>query len=708
MARIKSDQYAVGVPEPEEGPGESGNLRGKRRISRATTLPTGCNLNSTGCKVTVAVERGKIVDVQPNSADKAAGLCPRLDGLMEWQYSKERLTKPLKREGSGWREVSWDEALTFVAGKLAAIKEKHGARAVVVNTGQGLVRNVERRASKRFARAFGTPNFTSGDSFCFWSRAIGHSIAFGIGDSVANVDLEYTNCIFMIGHNPTESAKASERRILAAKARGAKLIVVDPRMIPLAKEADIYTPIRPGTDCALILSMLNVIISEKLYDADFVEKWTHGFKELAEHVKSYPPEGVEKITWVPAATIRAMARMYATGRPSAMSSGVAIDHSTSGSQSNWALAIMIAICGNYETDGGNFPVVRLIDQRNADQLAPEACIGSKYPVFSKICGESTIVPMADAIMTGKPYPIKALIVQCANPALTFPNTNKACLALRSLDLLVVMDLFMTETAQLADIVLPSATCLESPVLREGGTNPPSFIYQPNVIEPGTDCWPLWKFWAELGKKLGLEADLPWRNSEEYFEYYLKPFGVSMKDLDNPQHIAYEPEAKDRSYRANGFNTTSGKVDLYSDYLKSLGYDPMPTYREPAEGWVTKPELAEKYPLIMITGTRNRLYHHTQYRNLPSVRKQYPEPLLEINTRTAARLGIEHGDTVNVESPRGSIRIKAELSNDIHESVVSVPHGWRDTNVNMLTSDAEVDPVTAFIGFKSVLCRVTKE
>jgi anaerobic selenocysteine-containing dehydrogenase len=673
----------------------------------STFARTGCNLNSTGCRINVEVDNGRIVKVEPNPDDVAADLCTRTEGLIEWEYSKERLSKPLKREASGWKEITWDEALDFIAEKLTEIKKQYGARAVVVNTGQGLVRNVDRRAAKRFARAFETPNFTSGDSFCFWSRAVGHTIAFGINDSMANTDFEYSECIFVIGHNPSESGRQSERRIMAAKARGAKLIVVDPRKIPLAKEADIYTTIRPGTDCALILSMLNVIISEKLYDKEFVAKWTHGFDEFAEHVKAYLPEKVAKVTWVPAETIRAMARMYAQNHPAAMSSGVAIDHCTCGAQSNWALAIMVAICGNYETDGGNFPVVRLIDQRNADQYEPEASIGYQYPVFSKVCGESTIVPLADAVLNGKPYPVKALLVQSANPALTFPNSNKSQLTFRSLDLLVVMDLFMTETAKLADIVLPSANCLEVKQLRELGTFPPSFSLAVNVIEPEPDRWPLWKFWTELGKKLGYHEAFPWNTADEYFNYYLKPHDLSMKDFEGP-NVVYEVHPKDWSYRTNGFKTRSGKVELYSEYMESLGYDPMPTFREPAEGWVTQPELSAKFPLIMITGSRNRLYHHTQYRNLPSVLRHYPEPLVEINTGTAQKLGITSGDMVTVESPRGSIRMKADVTDNIHPDIISVPHGWSEANVNILTSDAEVDPVSAFIGYKSVLCRVYKE
>ncbi len=697
MVRAKANELseASGPAEAVEG-------------SKSTLLKTSCNLNSIGCRINVAVENGRIVEVKTNPADVADGLCERAGGILEWEYSTERVTKPLRRDGAGWKEISWDEALGFISDRLDAIKTKYGARAVVVNTGQALVRNVNRRAAKRFAKALGTPNFTSGDSFCFWSRAIGHTLAFGIGDSAANTDFEETNCILVIGHNPSESARASERRILAAQARGAKLIVVDPRLIPLAKKADIYSPIRPGTDCALVLSLLNVIISEELYDHDFVAKWTHGFEQISEHVRAYPPEEVSKITWVPAETIRAIARMYAKG-PSCLSSGIALDHCTNGAMTNWALACLIAICGNYENDGGNFPVVRLIDQRNADQGRCEDTIGFRFPVFAKICGESTIVPFADAVLNDSPYPVRALLVQCANPALTMPNSNKARAALRSLDLLVVMDLFMTETAKLADVVLPAANCLEVTHLRENGTNPPSFLIVPNVIEPRGECWPDWKFWTELGKRMGYSEEFPWTTTEEYFEHFLNPWGVKLSDFAaSPQNVAFEPDPKERTYRANGFKTPSGKVELYSDYMKSLGYDPMPTYHEPGEGWYTKPEMAKKYPLIMLTGTRNHVYHHTQYRNLPSVRKLYPEPMVSINPDTAAKLGIENGDMVTVETPRGSVRIKAEITAEIHPDVVTVPHGWAEANVNILTSDSESDPVTAFIGFKSVLCRITRD
>jgi anaerobic selenocysteine-containing dehydrogenase len=669
---------------------------------------TGCTMHALGCRVNVVVNDGHITQVRTNPEDEKNGLCIRARGLMEWVYSEERLTSPLKRENGSWKQISWDDALSFTAERLLDIKEEYGARALVTHIGQALVRNVARMSAKRFCRAYGTPNFTSGDSFCYWCRSIGHSIALGIGDSAVNTDLENTNCILILGHNPSESSPPAEIAIRAAKARGARLIVIDPRVIPLAKEADIYAPIRPGTDCALELSLLNVIIEEKLYDKDFVANWTVGFDKLEEHVKAYAPKKVEGITWVPAQTIREIARTYALHKPATTYTGIAIDHCTSGAQTNWATAILMAMCGNYETRGGNYPTIRLIDIRGTDQVSSEGSIGYQYPVFSRVVGESTIIPMVDAILTGKPYPVKALIVQAGNPALTYPNTSRFRQAVQSLDLLVVMDLFMTETAKIADIVLPAATCLEESVLLDRGSYSPGVSLVKPVIKPLGECWSDWKFWTELGRMMGYADYFPWNNADEYFEYLLKPIDINLKQLkDDPLGMGDEPHTKDRSYRTNGFRTASKKVEIYSEAMKELGYDPLPTYREPAEGWITKPELAKQYPLILITGTRNKVYHHTQYRNIPSLRKLYPDPMVEINTRTAWELSINDGEMVTVESPRGSIKLKAHLTDDIHPKVVSVPHGWSEANVNILTYDLEVDPVSAFTGFKSVLCRIVK-
>ena len=233
--------------------------------------------------------------------------------------------------------------------------------------------------------------------------------------------------------------------------------MVDPRATPLAKGAALHIQIRPGTDCALALGLLNVIIAEKLYDEDFVKNWTFGFDKLKEHVKKYSPEAVEKITQVPAESIRQFARMYADNKPATISQGVSLDHCNNGVQGSRAIAILIAITGNLDILGGNIYnfLLRQTSLRIKGMVSVDEAIGARYPIFGKFTGETTSIPVADAIITGKPYPVKALIVQGCNPALTWPDSNKVGEALERLDLLVVSDLFMTETAKLADIFLPA-------------------------------------------------------------------------------------------------------------------------------------------------------------------------------------------------------------------------------------------------------------
>ncbi|GAI24205.1 unnamed protein product [marine sediment metagenome] len=217
---------------------------------------------------------------------------------------------------------------------------------------------------------------------------------------------ENTRCVVVWGHNPQQSKIGEEADILSAQKRGAKLIVVDPRAIPLAKRADIHIQIRPGTDCALALGLIHVIIAEELYDGDFVNNWTFGFDELKEQVRKYSPEVVERITWVPAESVRQFARMYATNKPAAITQGVSLDHCINGVQNSRAISILIAITGNLDILGGNIynHPLRQASLRVKGMVSGDEAIGAQYPIFSKFTGETTSMPVTDAIISGKPYP----------------------------------------------------------------------------------------------------------------------------------------------------------------------------------------------------------------------------------------------------------------------------------------------------------------
>jgi anaerobic selenocysteine-containing dehydrogenase len=292
--------------------------------------------------------------------------------------------------------------------------------------------------------------------------------------------------------------------------------------------------------------------------------------------------------------------------------------------------------------------------------------------------------------------------------LTWPNTNKVIKAFEKLDLIVVIDTFMTDTAKRADIVLPGSTFLERQDLRTYPSRGMTLILRTErAVEPVGNSMEDWKIWAELGKRLGYGEYFPWKDSDELFEYLLKPTNISIDRLKQNPGGVYYLERRFQKYLKEGFNTPSKKVELYSEAMNTFGYDPLPTFHEPAESPVSRPDLIEKYPLVLITGARTIAYQHTQYRNLPSLRRLVPEPLIEINPKTAASLGIADGDAVKVESLRGGIQLRAKLTEGIHPEVVSLQHGWSEANVNYLTDDQARDPISAYPGFRSEMCRVTK-
>lgn len=675
-------------------------------------VKTICSMCHTCCGIDAHIRDGKLTRVTPMKEHPVNKLCVKAQGMVDWLYSEERITSPLKRADGAWEKISWEEAFDIIANKLNKIKEDYGAKALVTHLGYpSIVGSHVLRVASRFCSLYGTPNFTSSTSLCFAAKGIGHGLSLSKRMLTLFPSYKDTRCLVAWGYNPRQSNIMEAASILSAKRKGAKIIVVDPRTTPLAKEADIHIQIRPGTDCALALSLLNVIIAEELYDEAFVKKWTVGFDKLREHVKKYSPEVVEKITWVPAETIRKFATMYATNKPAAIAQGVSLDHCSNGVHNSRTISILIAITGNLDIPGGNIYnlPLRQTSLRIKGAVSLDEAIGAQYPIFGKFTGETTAVPVADAIITGKPYPIKAVIVQGGNPVLTWPNTNKIRQAFNKLDLLVVSDLFMTETASLADIFLPAATFLEQEMLRDYAFEGRPLIAIGNkAVEPLGDCLEDWQIWSELGKKMGYTDYFPWQSADELFTYLLEPSGITLNQLEqNPGGILYHELNRQEKYIEEGLNTPSGKVEIFSQTMEDYGYDPLPTFTERLDNLANKPKLAESYPFILITGTRVNAFTHSQHRNIAKLRKLAPYPLVEINTNTANNLGIADEDQVVIESPTGSIKLRAKITDDIHPKVLSLQHGWDEANANILTDDEERDPISGYPGFKTVLCRVTK-
>jgi anaerobic selenocysteine-containing dehydrogenase len=663
-----------------------------------------CHLCLSCCGIDAHVENGRLVKVSPMKEHPVNRLCVKAQAIPDLIYSPQRITHPMRKVNGAWQEISWDEAFDIITDRLVGIKDSYGAKALVVHLGQPLIGTEVPRMAARFCSLYGTPNYTSGASLCFAARGIGHGLSISRRMFPLSPSYKNTRCVVVWGHNPRQSRIGEEADILAAQKRGAKLIVVDPRATPLAKRADIHIQISPGTDCALALGLLNVIIAGELYDADFVNNWTFGFDSLKEHVRKYSPEVVEKITWVPAAQVRQFARMYAASRPATITQGVSLDHCINGVQNSRAVSILIAITGNLDILGGNTynHPLRQASVRVKGIVAVDEVIGAQYPIFNRFTGETTAMPVTGAVLSGKPYPVKALIVQAANPALTWPDSHRVRQALQRLDLLVVSDLFMTETAKLADIFLPAAAFPERKTIKDYAFEGlPLIAVSQKAVEPPAGCLEDWQLWADLGRKMGYTDYFPWRSADELFAYLLEPSGITLEQLEqSPGGILYRQLDRQRKYE-EGLDTPSGKVELFSQMMADYRYDSLPTFTQLQE------EPSERYPFTLITGTRTIAYSHSQHRHIARLRKLVPQPLVEINPEPAKRLGIADGEPVVVESPRGSITLQAKITPDIPPKVLSLQHGWDEANANILTEGEQHDPISGYPGFKTTLCQVRK-
>jgi anaerobic selenocysteine-containing dehydrogenase len=681
----------------------------KKGESAMEIVKTDCALCVNCCGLNAYVDEGRLVKVEGMAEHPVnlGSLCPKGERLVEYEYSNDRILFPRMRENGTWKRVSWDEALETIASKLKGIKEKHGARALAVYTGSVGVEHLEiSYFAQRFRGAYGTPNFITVDSGCWRARILSRILTFG---TFPSEDIENTKCVILWGHNPDESRFPVARQIRKAVEEGAKLIVVDPKRIPLAKEG-IHLQIKPGADCALALGMMNVMIYEGLFDKEFVDQQTVGFNELKEHVNQYTPEKVEEITGVSAADIKRCARIFAANKPGVIVQGIcSLDRQIDNMQNNRALSILQILTGSIDVHGGWVATyaLRLKDLRLPIDEKPIG--GDEYPLFYNAWGMTTpyghAMVFPDVVLSEKPYPIKALIVSGGNPALTIPDSRKYRQALEKLDLVVVMDIFMSETAEMADIVLPASTFLEQsgvgdfpPVAMHGI---PYVMLRKKIIEPLGESWPDWKIFSELGRRMGYEKYFPWETDEEMLEMLLEPSGITLKQLQGKPEGFYYTEKLYDAYKKKGWKTPSGKIEIYSETFKKAGFDPLP---KPLE---TPLSPTKEYPLLLTTGARTNEYIHSQLRHIPKLRSRVPEPLMEIHPSTAAEYGIVDGEKVFVETEKGKIKIRAKITKDMSQQVVSIPHGWAEANANMLTDIEVRDPIAGYPVDKGIMCRVTR-
>ncbi|QEM67006.1 molybdopterin-dependent oxidoreductase [Geobacter sp. FeAm09] len=667
-----------------------------------------------GCGMFLHVKNGRLEKVEgdPEHPITNGRLCVRCLTLPEYVHHPSRITSPMKREFKDrgkdkWTKISWEEAWDIIVPKVKQLKADHGAESIIVFGGTG------REACLYYYplgfASLGTPNVCyplSGWS-CYGPRCAITDYILGAGypeiDNAGYYPDRYDNPAYTLpkyimawGKNPLMSNPDGffGHSYIDMMKRGTELICIDPRITWLGSRAKYVCQLRPGTDTALALGFLNVIINEDLYDHDFVDNWTYGFDELKERVQEYPPEKVAEITWVPKEKIIEVARQFATSKPSTIQWGLAVDENPNGVQLGHCILTLAAITGNLDVPGGitlGPPAAllgkwRVETRRNLSDELWDKRIGAKeWPALSTALATTHPDETLDTLETDKPYKLRMGWFNSSN--FITPTCSVAPQrwhkALQKLEFCVVQDCFMTPTAMaFGDIFLPLPTFAEHDgvVITHFGRNS-VFLGAINEALRVGDTKSDIEVCIELGKKL--HPDMwPFDDVPDFFTKQIQPeLGISFDDLR--ELGVYQPAYTYRKFETGGlrsdgepgFNTVTGMVELTSTLFEAWGDDALPYFKEPPYSPISTPELFSQYPLVLTTGARKFTSFHSEHRHVATLREIDPGPIVEMHPDTAKNLGIIEGDSVMLENPFGKCKMKAKVTPTIHPKVVHATHGW---------------------------------
>jgi anaerobic selenocysteine-containing dehydrogenase len=665
-------------------------------------LCSGCDIY---CQVVAEVpESGLVGEVRVKALDPRplkANICIKGVHAPAGFSHAQRVLHPLKRSGprgSGqWLQVSWDEAMDDIAQRLSTIVAAYGAEALAVSTSQWNTQT-DNGAARRFMNLLGSPNWISGVALCSGNTAAINRMVYGW---YPYPDYPNTNCIVLFGHNPKQhSWTPIYNAIRRAQERGAKLIVLDPRRSESAERADLWLPLKPGSDAAMCFGWLKVIIDEGLYDKDFVARWTTGFDELRERVNGFPLERVAALTGVAPELIAQAARMYASSGPAVIPWTPVTDQQRNSTSAIRLMCSLRAICGYLDVPGGEAlhgfhkDIIHeselelhgeLSEPQRAKQLGADTHPAFTYRGTSAlrepsrrvwgydwpniVSGSYMANPSAvfRAMADGDPYPVKAFFTLGNNTLMSFANMQLIQRALLNQDLIVAVEHFRTPTAQLADYILPGDAWLERNCISDafGWTA----IYRPSqkVVEPPGECRSVYDFWRELALRVGLAEHFPWATNEEVLDHRLQRLGVDFATFAE-KHPYHSNKLEYRKYETTGFATPSGLVELRSSVLEDLGFDSLPYWRD-------DPAHDPAWPLQMFMGVREDEYFQTGHRHIPALRARRPEPLMFIATVDAVNAGLKEGEWAEVVTPQGRVKLKTAVRDDMPVGVIRVPHGW---------------------------------
>jgi anaerobic selenocysteine-containing dehydrogenase len=808
-----------------------------------------CGFCAVHCPVITAVDGTRIVSVEPDRAHPYGGaICSKGRAAPEFHDHGDRVNVPLRRTrpktdpDPGWEPCGWDEALDLIAEKLLSVRAAAGPQAVAFNKGTtgGTALTDSERWLQRLINHFGTPNIGGTTHLCQWPRDTGGA-AYTFGTHALPMpDVHRSACIVLWGSNPNGNFLSLAADIAAAKGRGAKLLVVDPRRVGLANKADVWLQVRPGTDGALALGLIHLLIRERRYDADFVREWTNApflvrddtgtlltgadldgassaagvyvavgenvatpawgrppteraglagpattdgslvrydagrgtyagdarlaltascnvrladgrrvpcrpvFERLASIAAGYPPEVVAEITGAPAEKIVAAAQLLGEHRPVSHYFHNGLVQHTNATQASRAIEILYALLGDFDRPGGNVPGPSpSVNDVSAKAALPSAMAAlrlgrAERPIGPPATpGTVTAYDLYRAILDGEPYPVRALVSFGANMLLANGDSLRGRRALERLEFFAQIELTHTPTSHFADVLLPAASWMEASALKVGHRYPLGSMahvqFREAVVPPLYERRSDVEIIFGLATRLGL-GDVFWGGDVEAgYRHVLAPAGVSLEALrERPYGIAatgtplrYRKFAEIDEGRgaARGFATPTRKVEIFATRYAEHGLAALPSYVEPVLSPRSRPDLAERFPLVL-TNAKRPQYMHSQLRGLASLRKTAPNPTAEIHPDTAKRFGVMSGEWIVVETPAGRVRAQARVTDTILPGVVCCSHGWWEAcpdlglpgfdpfseagaNQNLLVHNDQHDPVSGGTPHRSTLCRVAK-
>jgi len=683
-----------------------------------------CDICSPGmhCGISAYVKDGRVIKIEglDGHPSNDGRLCTKGLQNRQYIYREDRIKTPLRRTGKRgegkFEPITWEEAYAEIARGLGAVKEKYGPESAAFYSGYS---KWYRQTLRRFAYAFGSPNYGCESSSCYTAAFMAWKTAAG---DQGEPDMENSDLFLGWAFNPFHSSYMGARRAMALKEKGLKFLIVDTRRTPASEKlADLFLQPRTGTDGALAHAIANVLIQRGWIDRPYIEKYVYGFEEYAAYVAGFNESNVEELTGVPYEQVEAAARLiHENPRVSCNESSAPLCHHRNGYQNYRSVMALLAITGNFDRTGGQILDphsymhsscgFRSREEEYLRETCPQGVVpvgGPRFPLWNYLEKEMQAMDMPRQILEGTPYPLRALMALGLN-ARMFPNTKRMYRALESLDFFVDVDLFLTESARYADIVLPACSSFERGEFKpyHNGTA----WYTSPVIAPIGEA----KSDTDILTELARYMDLPDEQLKEGYDsfvqkYILDDLGVKIEDLKKaelPIRIAPPRSHTDYQDLEKGLNTPTGKFELKSAIIENhpeWGLDALPTYREPLDG--ADPGA---YPFTLTSGSRIPGAIHSRLHDVPMSRSLRPEPTADLNAGDCRRLGVREGDKITISTLRGSVTVKAHPTQSVPAGLVNLYHGYPEANANDLMDEDHLDPYSGFPAYRSTRCAVTKE